>query len=45
VFGADWPGPGVPDIKQNLEEFKALPMSVEMRQQILEKTAASLWPE
>jgi predicted TIM-barrel fold metal-dependent hydrolase len=45
LFGTDWPGPGVPDIKQNLEAFRALPMSEEMRKKILEKTAASLWPE
>src|SRR6202795_1556188 len=45
LFGTDWPGPGVPDVKQNLEDFKALPMSEEMREQILSKTAASLWPE
>ena len=45
LFGTDWPGPGVPDVKQNLEEFKALPMRAEMREQILSKTAASLWPE
>jgi hypothetical protein len=45
LFGTDWPGPGVPDVKRNLEEFKALPMSEEMREQILSKTAASLWPE
>jgi predicted TIM-barrel fold metal-dependent hydrolase len=45
LFGTDWPGPGVPDVKQNLDEFKALPLSEEMREQILSKTAASLWPE
>ena len=45
VFGTDWPGPGVPDIKQVLDQFKALPMSEETRKQILETTAASLWPE
>jgi hypothetical protein len=45
LFGTDWPGPGVPDVKRNLEEFKALPMSAEMREQILSKTAASIWPE
>jgi predicted TIM-barrel fold metal-dependent hydrolase len=45
LFGTDWPGPGVPDVKQNLEDFKALPMSEGMREQILSKTAASLWPE
>ena len=45
LFGSDWPGPGVPDIKQNLDDFKALAMSEEMRAQILSRTAASLWPE
>ena len=45
LFGTDWPGPGVPDVKRNLEEFKALPISEAMREQILSKTAASLWPE
>jgi predicted TIM-barrel fold metal-dependent hydrolase len=45
LFGSDWPGPGVPDIKQNLDDFRALPLSEEMKKQILENNAASLWPE
>jgi predicted TIM-barrel fold metal-dependent hydrolase len=45
LFGSDWPGPGVADIKRNLDEFKALPISAEAREQILSKTAASIWPE
>jgi predicted TIM-barrel fold metal-dependent hydrolase len=45
LFGSDWPGPGVLDIKQNLDDFRALSMSEEMRAQILSRTAASLWPE
>jgi hypothetical protein len=45
LFGTDWPSPGITDVKQNLEQFKALPISTEMREQILSKTAASLWPE
>jgi predicted TIM-barrel fold metal-dependent hydrolase len=45
LFGTDWPGPGVPDIKQNLEAFRALPLGTKIREQILSKTAASLWPE
>jgi len=45
LFGTDWPGPGVPDVRRNLEEFKALPIPGEMQEQILSKTAASLWPE
>jgi uncharacterized protein len=45
LFGTDWPGPGVPDIKQNLDEFRALPMGDEMRTRILGGTAAEIWPE
>jgi predicted TIM-barrel fold metal-dependent hydrolase len=45
LFGTDWPGPGVPDVSRNLKEFKALPIHEEMQQQILSKTAASIWPE
>lgn len=44
LFGTDWPGPGVPDIKKNLEDFRALPLSEEIKQQILAKTALGLWP-
>jgi uncharacterized protein len=44
LFGTDWPGPGVPDIKKNLDDFRALPISEEMKQQILCKTALSIWP-
>jgi len=33
------------DVKRNLDEFNALSIPEEMKQQILSKTAASLWPE
>ena len=45
LFGSDWPGPGVPDIKQNVDGFRALPISEAMQRQILGGTAASLWAE
>jgi len=45
LFGTDWPGPGVPDLKQNVEEFRKLLLSEEMREQIYGKTAAGIWPE
>ncbi len=44
LFGSDWPGPGVPDIRKNLDDFRALPLSPAVQQQILEKTALTLWP-
>ncbi len=45
LFGTDWPGPGVPDIQRNLDDFKALPLKAEVQDQILGKTALSIWPE
>jgi predicted TIM-barrel fold metal-dependent hydrolase len=44
LFGTDWPGPEVPDIRKNLEEFKALPLAPQVQDQILSKTALTLWP-
>ena len=44
LFGTDWPGPGVPDIKKNLDDFRGLPLKEETKQQILSKTALSIWP-
>jgi uncharacterized protein len=44
LFGTDWPGPGVPDIKKNLADFRGLPITEELKQQILSKTALSIWP-
>ena len=44
LWGTDWPGPGVPDIKKNLDDFCALPLSEELQQQILSKTALTIWP-
>jgi predicted TIM-barrel fold metal-dependent hydrolase len=44
LFGTDWPGPGVPDVKRNLDEFRALPLNQELQDQILSKTALSIWP-
>jgi predicted TIM-barrel fold metal-dependent hydrolase len=45
LFGTDWPSPGVSEVKHNLDEFKGLPIGEGMRDQILSKTAASIWPE
>lgn len=44
MFGTDWPSPGVVDVKRNLDEFRSLPIPLEMQDQILSKTAVSLWP-
>lgn len=44
LFGTDWPGPGVPDIKKNLEDFRALPLQPLVQEQILSRTALKIWP-
>ncbi|MGH9517269.1 MAG: amidohydrolase family protein [Terriglobales bacterium] len=45
LFGTDWPGPGVPEVKENLDAFLALPLSQNIQRQILSQTALSIWPE
>jgi predicted TIM-barrel fold metal-dependent hydrolase len=45
LFGTDWPGPGVPEIRQNLEDFRGLPLKDETKQQILSSTALTIWPD
>jgi len=44
LFGTDWPGPGVPDVKKNLDDFRSLPLSEEAKRKILSETALSIWP-
>jgi uncharacterized protein len=45
LFGTDWPGPGVPEIGTNLEQFRSLPLSAGSRHAILERTALEIWPD
>lgn len=44
LWGTDWPGPGVPDVRGNIEKFMALPISDSARQKILYDNAARLFP-
>jgi hypothetical protein len=44
LFGTDFPSPGIPDIKQNLDQFQALHLPKEVKEQILSKTALEMWP-
>jgi predicted TIM-barrel fold metal-dependent hydrolase len=44
LFGTDWPGPGVPEIKTNLDDFRALPLREETQREILSRTALKIWP-
>jgi predicted TIM-barrel fold metal-dependent hydrolase len=44
LWGTDWPGPGVPGVRGNIEKFRALPISAAAQQQILYDNAARLFP-
>ena len=44
LFGTDWPGPGVPDVKGNIEKFMAVSISDAARRKILYDNAARLFP-
>ena len=42
LFGTDWPAPGVPGIKENVEGFEALALSPEAKRRILHGNAEAL---
>jgi uncharacterized protein len=44
LWGTDWPGPGVPEIRANLEQFRSLPISESAKRKILYGNAARLFP-
>ena len=45
LFGSDWPGPGVHEIKEALDSFRALPLSAETKRLILGQVALTIWPD
>jgi len=44
LWGTDWPSPGVKDLRQNIDQFLALPLTNEQQQAILETNALALFP-
>src|SRR5207249_10500646 len=44
LWGTDWPSPGVKDMRQNIAQFVALPLSDAHRKAILETNALALFP-
>jgi predicted TIM-barrel fold metal-dependent hydrolase len=42
IFGSDWPGPGVPGIRANVERFLELPLADQIKRKILYENAAKL---
>jgi uncharacterized protein len=45
LFGTDWPGPGVKDIRANLDAFRALPLSADAQRRILEENPLRVYPD
>ena len=45
LWGTDWPSPGVKDLRQNIDQFLALPLSDTQHRAILEANALALFPE
>lgn len=45
LYGSDWPGPGVPGMKDEIEAFRELPLAGDARRKILNDTALRIWPE
>ena len=43
LFGSDWPGPGVKDVGANLEEFRALPLTEEVKRKILRDNSLQMF--
>jgi hypothetical protein len=44
IWGTDWPSPGVKDLRQNLDQFLALPLSQEVKTMVTRTTPLSLFP-
>jgi predicted TIM-barrel fold metal-dependent hydrolase len=44
LFGTDWPGPGVKDIRTNLDAFRALPIPADAQRRILEENPLKVFP-
>ncbi|HEY6209856.1 MAG TPA: amidohydrolase family protein [Gemmatimonadales bacterium] len=44
LWGTDWPSPGVKDMKQNIDQFLALPLGDAHQKAILETNALALFP-
>lgn len=43
LFGSDWPGPGIRDIADNIQQFLALDLSAEIKRKILRDNAVRVF--
>lgn len=45
LWGTDWPGPGIRDLRKNVEEFLAIDLSEDVKRKILDGNARRLFPD
>jgi predicted TIM-barrel fold metal-dependent hydrolase len=45
LWGTDWPSPGVKDLRQNLDQFLALPLTNEIKNMVTRTTPLALFPQ
>ena len=45
IWGTDWPSPGVKDLRQNLDQFRALGLPAEIQERILSSNSLRLFPD
>jgi predicted TIM-barrel fold metal-dependent hydrolase len=44
LWGSDWPGPGIPDLRRNVEEFLELEIPEGVKRRVLDQNARRLFP-
>ncbi len=44
LWGTDWPSPGVKDLRQNIDQFRNLPLAAEIQKKILSDNSLRLFP-
>lgn len=44
LFGSDWPGPGIPGIKEEIEGMRALPLPSDFKQKLFVTNARKVFP-
>ena len=44
LFGSDWPGPGIPGIKEEIDGMRALPLSDAFKEKLFVTNARKVFP-
>jgi predicted TIM-barrel fold metal-dependent hydrolase len=44
LFGSDWPGPGIPGIREEIEGMRALPLAEGFKEKMFSRNARKIFP-